>query len=455
MRYLSTRGLTPSATFSQTVAQGLAPDGGLYVPETLPFIGDRLLEWSALGYEALVYEFLQLFADDVPANRLRLLEEHAYERFPHPNPAPLKQLSPELFVLELFHGPTFAFKDFPLQLLGNLYEEQIERTGQPIHVLGATSGDTGSAAICGLQGKKGVATFILYPKGRIAELQERQMTTTGASNVFPIAIDGTYDDAHRIVKALFNDRPFCERMRLSAVNSINVVRLFAQAVYYLWAWFQLPEEARRQVQFVVPSGNSGNVIAGWWLERMGLPVHSWRLATNQNDLLYRLLTTGTFEPGSVLPSRAPSMDIQMASNFERFVYYHEDQNPERVRNIMDTIQRTGRYHFDNFRPMGLVGSRCTDAMIVERIRETYDRYGYIIDPHTACGMQDLDLTKTSVVLATAHPAKFPNTVQDAIGITPTLPELEALKNKPSKRFELPADVEAVRAFIEQNEHVYG
>jgi len=450
MRFISTRGQGEPVTFSEAVATGLAPDGGLYLPEELPDLSGRLDEFAKLDYPELCLRFFELFVDEIGRGSLGAIVEASYARFDDEAIAPLRQLGEEpLYVLELSHGRTLACKDFALQLLGHFYEEQIKRTGTPINVLGATSGDTGSAAIHGLLGKEGVRIFILYPDGRIAPLQERQMTCTGAGNVFPVAIEGSFDDAQRIVKDLLGDAELKGRLHLSAVNSINLARILAQCVYYIWAWLRLPPGRRGQVEFVVPTGNFGNVLAGWLTQKMGLPVDTFRVATNQNDILYRLFTTGVYKLGAVEPSLAPSMDIQVASNFERFLYYAEGRDAARVRAIMGQVKERGEYAFEHFDADTFTASRTTDAQLAGIIRDVYAGYGYIVDPHTACGFVEHDPHKTTVVLATASPAKFPETIEEAIGVHPTAPALEALKGREVVRHELPGTAEAVRAFLEK------
>lgn len=452
MQYGSTRGEAPELAFRDAVETGLAPDGGLYLPVELPDISGNLDEWAGLSYPELTKAFLAEFATDLEPETLGRIVDDAYSRFDSADIAPLRQLEDGLYVLELFHGPTLAFKDFALQVLGNLYEEQIARTGRPINVLGATSGDTGSAAIHGLLGKEGVRIFILYPDGRISPLQERQMSCTGADNVFPIAIDGTFDDAQRIVKDLFGDAALKEELRLSAVNSINLARILAQCVYYVWAWLRLPEEKRDGVEFVVPTGNFGNVLAGWLAKQMGLPAGSFRVATNQNDILYRLFKTGVYEVSDVVPSLAPSMDIQVASNFERFLYYMVGRDSARVRAMMEEFKRTGRLVFEDLDHAAFGASRTTDAEIPGIIHRVYQDFNYVIDPHTACGFADAEVPATGarVVLATAHPAKFPDVIREAIGIAATHPSLEALKQEELERAELPADADAVREYLKAN-----
>jgi threonine synthase len=446
MQFISTRGQVPPVDFSTAVAHGLAPDGGLYLPQQLPDLSHELTAWRELGYPELCAAFLAVFATDIERSQLDAIVQRSYQHFEHAEVAPIRKLSETLSVLELFHGPTLAFKDFALQLLGNIYEAQIARTGKPIAVLGATSGDTGAAAIHGLLGKAGVKTFILYPDGRISPLQERQMTCTGADNVFPLAIQGSFDDAQTAMKTVFEDREFADEVGLSAVNSINLARILAQCVYYLYAFFRLPSDQREQTTFVVPTGNFGNVLAGWLLQRMGVPIKGFHVATNQNDILHRLFQTGAYQLSNVAPSVAPSMDIQVASNFERFIYYAVGEDAAKVRTIMQTFKSSGSYKFEEFDPGTFTSSRADDTNIASVIREVYQRYNYVVDPHTACGFSDLP-AGPNLVLATAHPAKFPDTIREALAVEATHPSLEALKEKAIVKHALEPTPEAIKAFM--------
>ena len=448
MRFISTRGETPALGFSDAVATGLAPDGGLYLPERMPDLSGDLRRLEGLDYASLCFEFMRVFATDIPADTLRRIVTASYTRFTDPAIAPLRPLAKGLYVLELWHGPTLAFKDFALQLLGNLYAHQCATRRESINVLGATSGDTGAAAIHGLIGRPGTAIFILYPDGRVSPLQERQMACTGAENVFALAIDGTFDDAQTALKEVFADQGFRTRHRLSAVNSINLARVLAQCVYYLYAWLRLPELERGNVEFVVPTGNFGNVLAGWMLQRMGVPIRGFRVATNQNDILFRLFTTGEYRVGEVRPSLAPSMDIQVASNFERFLYFSEGREPARVRAVMAEFKRTGAYRFPSFDRDIFSASRTDDREIAEIIARVHRQHGYVADPHTACGFKDLNPDRVNVVLSTASPAKFPDTIRAAIGVEPTHPSLEALKSRPIVKHRLHATPDTIRAFID-------
>jgi len=450
MKFISTRGQSPALGFSDAVATGLAPDGGLYVPESFPDLSAKLSSYSKLGYADLCAEFLSHFATDIPVEELRALARASYASFDTPEVAPLVRLDDETFVLELFHGPTLAFKDFALQLLGNLYARQCALRNQSINVLGATSGDTGSAAIHGLLGKPGTAIFILYPDGRTSPLQERQMACTGAPNVFALAVDGTFDDAQAALKDVFGDQQFRIHHRLSAVNSINLARVLAQCAYYLWAWLRLPTSLRGNSEFVVPTGNFGNVLAGWMLRQMGVPIPGFRVATNQNDILHRLFQTGVYSVGDVQPSLAPSMDIQVASNFERFLYFSLGRDGDRVRQVMANFKATGRHEFPKFDRDCFASSRCDDAEIAGIMKSVYSKYNYIADPHTACGFKDLRKGRTSVILSTAHPAKFPETIVSAIGVEPTHASLEQLKQLPLRKHLLKARPADIKAFIEQH-----
>lgn len=449
MQYVSTRGQTRPHAFTEAVAAGLAPDGGLFLPESLPDLGGRAAGWAGLDYAGLAAEFLSVFGADISRDDWARLTRQAYGGFAHPEVAPLVALDGRTHVLELFHGPTLAFKDFALQLLGLLYKGQVARTGQRLAVLGATSGDTGSAAIHGCLGQEGITIFILYPEGRVSPLQERQMACTGAANVHALCVPGTFDDAQRVVKEAFGDAAFAAEVNLSAVNSINIARVLAQCVYYLWAWLRLPAAARAAgVDFVVPTGNFGNVLAGWLVQQMGLLDGArFRVATNQNDILHRFFTTGDYAEGAVSASHAPSMDIQAASNFERFLYFLLDRDPERTRAAMAEMKATGRFRLGAPPSSTLGSSRLDDTGIASTIAAVWKTHRYMVDPHTACGFTSLDPARTSVVLATAHPAKFPDVVRAATGIEPTHPTLEALKARPLERRPLPADVGAVKAYI--------
>lgn len=448
MKFVSTRGHTDPHSFSEAVKIGLAPDKGLFVPEKMPDLSAEIPTWEGLSYPELCYEFFKHFATDIPQDELKALIEKAYSRFDHPEHAPLVKLSDKLYVQELFHGPTLAFKDFALQLLGCFYERQVSLTGESINVLGATSGDTGAAAINGLLGKKGVNIFILYPDGRVSPLQERQMTCLEEENVFPLCIKGSFDDAQAALKDVFGDKEFSQEVHLSAVNSINLARILAQCVYYIYAYLKLPAERRESATFVVPTGNFGNVLAGWMASRMGMIVDGFRVATNQNDILHRFFAAGDYSLGEVQPSHAPSMDIQVASNFERFLYFSLGGNADMTREIMENFKKDGSFQVGGMAITEFMTStRMDDAEIAKTIMDVYRDYNYTADPHTACAFKELDTLETAVVLSTAHPAKFPDVVKACTGVEPTHPSLEALKSKEIRKFSVSPDEAAIKAYI--------
>ena len=446
MEYISTRNPDKKVSFCQAVEHGLAPDGGLYIPSQLPDLKPYLEVWETLSYSELCKAFFELFATDIPKEELDEIIDQSYLSFDDPAIAPIRKMEDNLLVLELFHGPTLAFKDFALQFLGNLYEYQIKKSGKNISVLGATSGDTGAAAIHGLLGKSGVTSFILYPNGRISPLQERQMTYTEATNVFPLAIEGSFDDAQTAMKTVFEDREFADKVGLSAVNSINLARILAQCVYYLSAFFRLPKENREEFTFIVPTGNFGNVLAGWMVQQMGVPIKGFQVATNKNDILHRLFETGAYAQEAVAPSLAPSMDIQVASNFERFLYYAVNGDSDKVCTIIKTFKSTGTFVFEDFNRDTFTSSRTSDEEIASIIKEVYEKYAYVLDPHTACGFSET-IDGPSIILATAHPAKFPDTIEKSIGLEVLHPSLESFKTKPIVKYSVEPNPEAIKQFM--------
>ncbi|MDG1139906.1 MAG: threonine synthase [Opitutales bacterium] len=449
MEFISTRGFSDSVSFTEAVSQGLAPDGGLYLPREFPDLSGSFDSWKTLAYDELCFEFFKLFATDMDSSVLQDCIQRAYQNFSVDEVAPLVPITDKWQVLELFHGPTLAFKDFALQLLGNLYEAQIARTGKSLTILGATSGDTGAAAISGLVGKKGVEVFILYPDGKVSPLQERQMTCTESTNVYPLAIEGTFDDAQKTVKEIFADLSFREEVGLSAVNSINLARILAQSVYYLYAWLRLDPVLRQTTSFIVPTGNFGNVFAGWLLTKMNVPIHEFRVATNQNDVLHRLFDTGEYSLSKVCPSLAPSMDIQVASNFERLLYFMMEQDTAKVREVMNAFGHQGRYSFKDFTAGGFSSCRASDDEIPSLISQVWENYHYLVDPHTACAFKDLDPRFPSVILATAHPAKFPSVYEKAKIEIPTSSILESLLSIKPNKYKVGVDPDSVRSFILQ------
>ena len=456
MRYISTRGGIPPIPFDEAVMMGLAPDGGLLVPEFLPQVdGPTLADWSRLRFQDLAVEVLKPFVGAcIPEQDLIDLINESYASFSHPEVTPLVHLRRQ-HILELFHGPTAAFKDVALQFLGNLFEYLLARRGGHLNILGATSGDTGSAAIAGVRGKERIQIFILYPQGRISPIQERQMTTVLDANVHCIAIRGTFDDAQRMVKQLFQDLAFKEQYALGAVNSINWARILAQMVYYFYAWGQLCRgKPECRVSFSVPTGNFGDVFAGYLARRMGLPVERLIIATNQNDILTRFVHTGIYAAGEVQHSLSPAMDIQLASNFERYLYFLSGERPEAVRSWLETLGRTGELRIDEDQRAQVArdfqARAVNDEETLEQIRRTYEEEGYILDPHTAVGVRAASDWGECVCLATAHPAKFGEAVARAIGREAPYPaSLANLLDQPTRSVLLDAEETAVRQFIQR------
>jgi threonine synthase len=454
MRYVSTRGGVEPVGFAEAVMMGLGTDGGLLVPQTVPRVDARTLaDWSALGFQDLAVEIMSSFVvDAIPRADLVDLVERSYASFSHPEVTPVVAVG-EQRVLELFHGPTAAFKDVALQFLGNVFEYLLERRGGRLNILGATSGDTGSAAIAGVRGKDRIQIFILHPQGRISPVQERQMTTVLDANVHNIAIRGTFDDGQTIVKSLFNDLRFKERYRLGAVNSINWARILAQMVYYFYAWGRMcGGDPGHRLSFSVPTGNFGDVFAGYMAKRMGLPVDRLIIATNRNDILARFVRTGIYEAGEVHPTLSPAMDIQIASNFERYLYFLVGEDPAEVRARLEEMGRTGSMRVSEAHRALVAGdfdaAAASDAETLEQIRETYERDGYVLDPHTAIGVRAARGRRDLVCLATAHPAKFNDAVRRAIGTeAPPPPSLQGLMEKETRCALLDATEEAVRGHI--------
>ncbi|HEY0918811.1 threonine synthase [Devosia sp.] len=457
MLFVSTRGRAPALNFSDAVLAGLAGDGGLYVPKVWPRLSpEQIAGFANRPYAEVAFDIIARFVDgEIPDAALRAIVEGAYAGFRHPSVAPLVELEPGHFVLELFHGPTLAFKDVAMQFLARTMDHILSARGQRATIVGATSGDTGSAAIEAFRGRPSVDIFILHPKGRTSEVQRRQMTTVLDDNVYNLAIEGTFDDCQNIVKGLFNNHRFRDGVRLSGVNSINWGRIVAQIVYYFTAAVSLGSP-HREVTFVVPTGNFGDIFAGYCARRMGLPIRTLVIATNTNDILYRALQTGLYELGAVTPTISPSMDIQVSSNFERLLFEALDRDAERLQRLMDNLAQTGDFAIP---PVALAAMRAVfgvgrtgeDETSIA-IAETWQRSGYLLDPHTAVAAavaRPLVGGETPVItLATAHPAKFPAAVKAAAGIEPALPLwLADLYQRPERLSVLANDQGEVEAFV--------
>lgn len=454
MRYVSTRGGVAPIGFAEAVMMGLATDGGLLVPASPPRLDDATLRaWAGLRFQDLALEVMSPFVGDaISRDDLAGLIERSYATFSHPEVTPVVRLGDQ-WLLELFHGPTAAFKDVALQFLGNLFEYLLERDGGRLNIVGATSGDTGSAAIAGVRGKARIQIFILFPDGRVSPIQERQMTTVLDPNVHTIAIRGTFDDGQRIVKQLFGDLDFKRELSLGAVNSINWARILAQMVYYFYAWGRVSGgDPCHRVSFAVPTGNFGDIFAGYLAKRMGLPVERLIIATNRNDILSRFVHTGVYAAGEVYPTLSPAMDIQIASNFERYLYYLVDQDPALVAGLLEGMGREGRLEVASHRldraQADFAAVAVSDEATLAQIRETFQQEGYILDPHTATGVRAAQGSTDVICLATAHPAKFAEAVTQAIGReAPPPPALQGLLEKETRCARLEASEAAVRAHI--------
>ncbi len=456
MRYVSTRGSAPELGFTDALLAGLATDGGLYMPESWP-----TLPAAAPGatYAQRAAQIVGLYVgDEIDSATLHRLCDEAYATFRHPAVAPLVQLDSHVFVQELFHGPTLAFKDIALQLVGRMFDHVLGQRAQHITIVGATSGDTGSAAIDAVKGCANVDIVILYPAGRTSEVQRRQMTTVDAPNVRTVAIDGTFDDCQDLVKAMFHDASFRERMGLSAVNSINWARVMAQVVYYVTA----TDSLRSPVSFCVPTGNFGNVLAGWIARRMGAPIEQFVVASNANDILTRFINDNDMSTAAVVPSLSPSMDIQVSSNFERLLFEMNGRDGGLTAEQLQRFRSTGRLFVEDdqraeFLDDVFVAQRLDDIETLDVIGRVYRRSGMLLDPHSAVGVGAVQRylatgthDGTIVTLATAHPAKFPDAVEQATGVRPTLPEhLANLFDLPERTASLPNDLAAVQRFVER------
>ncbi|MBU0483251.1 MAG: threonine synthase [Proteobacteria bacterium] len=457
MKYISTRGGISPVSFKEAVMMGLATDGGLLLPESIPSVSAKTVEgWRGLNYQDLAHEILSLFVDDIPADDLRDLIESSYRNFNHPEITPTVKVG-EVFVLELFHGPTLAFKDVALQFLGNVFEYLLQESGSKMNILGATSGDTGSAAIYGVRGKKGINIFILHPHKRVSRIQERQMTTVIDPNVFNIAFRGTFDDGQAIVKSIFNDIPFKDKYHLGAINSINWARIVAQIVYYIYAALRvIGDTGAGKVDFSVPTGNFGDIFAGYLARRLTPRlIGNLVLATNENDLLSRFVLNGEYAVGSVVQTSSPSMDIQVASNFERYLYYLHEGNQKKVAGDLKIFAETGSLKFDPAQQEKIRKVFLSRSISEEETLATissFDRDGYLLDPHTAVGVRaGLDFKKEGtpmICLATAHPAKFGDAVLRATGHEPDLPaSLADLANRDARCEVMDAKAETVRDFV--------
>ncbi|HEY2862915.1 MAG TPA: threonine synthase [Casimicrobiaceae bacterium] len=464
MEYVSTRGGMQPQPFSSILLEGLAPDGGLTIPATYPRLaGPELAALRRLDYRGLAFSVLSLFADDIPAAELKALIDRTYTAaiFGSDDVTPLLQLEPGVYLLRASNGPTLAFKDIAMQLLGNLFEHALARGGRDLNILGATSGDTGSSAEYAMRGKRGIRVFMLSPKDRMSPFQTAQMYSLTDPNIFNIAIEGVFDDCQDIVKAISADAAFKREMRIGTVNSINWARVAAQVVYYFKAYFAATEGGGEQVSFAVPSGNFGNILAGHVARQMGLPIRRLILATNENDVLDEFIRTGRYRvrrPEETVQTSSPSMDISKASNFERFVFDLAGRDAAKVRELWARLGREGGFDLsgttleERLRDSGFVSGKSTHADRIATIQAVADDYRIVVDPHTADGIKvGLEQRETGVPLIcieTALPAKFAATMREALGREAARPAAYVgLEDRPQRFGVLPADVPAVKAYI--------
>ncbi len=458
MKFISTRGQAPALSFEDTMLTGLAADGGLYVPETLPRMSkDEIAALAGVSYEEAAFRVMWPFVRaDFEEAEFRTLIDAAYASFGHAARAPLVQLAPNHFLLELFHGPTLAFKDFAMQLIGQLFQAALARRGERVTIVGATSGDTGSAAIEAFQGLDNVDVFILFPHGRVSEVQRRQMTTPDAANVHALAVDGDFDDCQAALKAMFADADFRDGVKLAAVNSINFARVLAQVVYYFTSAVSLGAPDRA-VSFTVPTGNFGDIYAGYLAKRMGLPVDQLVVATNQNDILHRCLSGQGYHKGPTTPSISPSMDIQVSSNFERALFEAYGRDAGAVRQLMEELGQGGfdvsQGALETLRE-SFASGRVSEAETSATIKATLAASAELICPHTAVGVRIAEGAMAAntatpmITLATAHPAKFPAAVEAATGVHPPLPpRMGNLYERPERVTRIAKDLGALKDHI--------
>ena len=461
MKYLSTRGEAPSLSFTDALIAGLAEDGGLYLPEAYPQLSEpEIAGFAGRPYAGVAEAVIAPFVGGAPERKaLRAAIEAAYAGFAHPAVTPLVEIGDNLFLLELFHGPTLAFKDLAMQLLSRLMRQVLAARGKRATIVGATSGDTGAAAIAAFRDIAEVDLFILYPRGRVSDVQRRQMTTFAAENVHVVALDGTFDDAQALVKALFANKRLRDEFSLSGVNSINWARVVAQAVYYFTAAVALGAPYRA-VSFAVPTGNFGDILAGWIAKRMGLPIERLVIATNANDILVRALATGRYATGQVEATQSPSMDIQVSSNFERLLFEAYGRDAAAIRRLMSGLQQAGGFSIDP-EPLAAIRAefdavRIGEAETTEEIARVWRETQKLIDPHTAVGVGAARVALAArpdvpvVVLGTAHPAKFPAAIERATGITPTPPRQLADVFARAEHYDVLAnDAAGLEAYIRQ------
>jgi threonine synthase len=455
MKYISTRNGSKEFNFTEVFIKGLADDGGLFIPKTIPVISKQdLLSLSKLNYKDLAKEIIFLFCGEtIRKDELSNIVEKSYSKFNEKNVVKITDIG-ENKILELYHGPTLAFKDIAMQFIGHLYDHHLKNLKKKINVIVATSGDTGAAAIDAIKSKDKMNIFVLHPNNKVSSVQRKLMTTVEDKNVFNIAIDGNFDDCQNLVKSMFADNKFSNSINMSGVNSINWARIIAQTVYYFFSYFQACQ-INEKVNFSVPTGNFGDVYAGYLSKKMGLPIDKLIVATNQNDILHRAISNGQYKAHSVVETLSPSMDIQVASNFERLIYDINDQNTDKTSKIMQSIKNEKKYLIEEKELKKIrkdfVSETISEQELLSCIKKAYENYKIIIDPHTAVGLgalEKINLVGKSVVLSTAHPCKFPEAIKKAINIKSELPDnLNYILSKKENFIVINNDIEEVKKYI--------
>ncbi len=455
MKYISTRNSSKEFNFSEVFIKGLADDGGLFIPKTVPKLSNEALQrFSKLNYQDLAKEIIFLFCNEtIEKNELSNIIDRSYLKFREKNVIKLSDIGKNK-LLELFHGPTLAFKDIAMQFIGNLYDYQLKTIEKKINVVVATSGDTGSAAIDAIKGKDKMNIFVLHPNNKVSSIQRKLMTTVKEKNVFNVAIEGNFDDCQNLVKSMFADKKFSSSINMSGVNSINWARIIAQTVYYFYSYFQICK-LNEKINFSVPTGNFGDVYAGYLSKKMGLPIDKLIVATNQNDILHRAISKGMYEANSVVETLSPSMDIQVASNFERLIYDLNEQSADKTNKIMQEIKIKKKYLIEkkelNKIKEDFLSESVSEEELLFCIKKVYENYKMIIDPHTAVGLRALEkinLNGKNAVLSTAHPCKFPEAIQKAINVNSELPsELNYILNEKENFVVIQNNIEKVKEYI--------
>jgi len=455
MKYISTRNSSKEFNFSEVFIKGLADDGGLFIPKTVPKLSNEALQrFSKLNYQDLAKEIIFLFCNEtIEKNELSNIIDRSYLKFREKNVIKLSDIGKNK-LLELFHGPTLAFKDIAMQFIGNLYDYQLKNIEKKINVVVATSGDTGSAAIDAIKGKDKMNIFVLHPNNKVSSIQRKLMTTVKEKNVFNVALEGNFDDCQNLVKSMFADKKFSKSINMSGVNSINWARIIAQTVYYFYSYFQICK-LNEKINFSVPTGNFGDVYAGYLSKKMGLPIDKLIVATNQNDILHRAISKGMYEANSVVETLSPSMDIQVASNFERLIYDLNEQSADKTNKIMQEIKIKKKYLIEkkelNKIKEDFLSESVSEEELLFCIKKVYENYKMIIDPHTAVGLRALEkinLNGKNAVLSTAHPCKFPEAIQKAINVNSELPsELNYILNEKENFVVIQNNIEKVKEYI--------